>query len=375
MAATAAEIPRERDLLSRLAAGTAGVVGAAFLRRLVAELAGALDCRGRVRGRAERSAPGLGADRRQRGAGVELREGTEFELAGTPCEHAYEHELLLVRRGARLRYPEDSFLRDHQLDGYLAIALRAADGRAIGHMGVISSRTLDPTPSELQALRVFGARAAAELERRRHERALQGPRRRGRRLARPRRPGRRRRAPPDRPRPARRRPAAARRARAGAGAGAARARGRPGEGPGAPDRRPRAGRRRQPRAARAGPRAASRRASSAACAARSPRSPPSRRCRSGSTRCPTGACTAVVEATVWFLVSEALSNALKHAAATELRVSAAQHGRTLVAEVVRRRRRRRVHLARHRAAGPRGARRVARRPARPSRARPAPAPR
>ena len=43
--------------------------------------------------------------------------------------------------------------------------------------------------------------------------------------------------------------------------------------------------------------------------------------------------TAVVEATVWFLVSEALSNALKHAAATELRVSAAQHGRTLVAEV------------------------------------------
>jgi two-component sensor histidine kinase/uncharacterized protein YhfF len=43
--------------------------------------------------------------------------------------------------------------------------------------------------------------------------------------------------------------------------------------------------------------------------------------------------TPVVEATVWFLVSEALSNALKHAAATELRVTAAQHGRTLVAEV------------------------------------------
>ena len=42
---------------------------------------------------------------------------------------------------------------------------------------------------------------------------------------------------------------------------------------------------------------------------------------------------AVVEATVWFLVSEALTNALKHAGATALRVSAVQHGRTLVAEV------------------------------------------
>ena len=42
MAASPAEI-RERDLLGRLAAGTAGVVGAAFLRRLVQELAAALD--------------------------------------------------------------------------------------------------------------------------------------------------------------------------------------------------------------------------------------------------------------------------------------------------------------------------------------------
>ena len=42
-----------------------------------------------------------------------LREGHEFALAGTPCEHAYEHDLLLVRRGARLRYPADAFLNAH----------------------------------------------------------------------------------------------------------------------------------------------------------------------------------------------------------------------------------------------------------------------
>ena len=37
--------------------------------------------------------------------GMELREGHEFALKGTPCEHAYHEDLLLVPRGARARYP------------------------------------------------------------------------------------------------------------------------------------------------------------------------------------------------------------------------------------------------------------------------------
>ena len=247
---------------------------------------------------------------------MELREGYEFALAGTPCEHAYEHELLLVRRGARLRYPADQFLRAHCLDGYLAIPLHGADGRAIGHIGVISTRPLDPLPSELQALQVFAARAAAELERRRHERALRAARRRGRGLARPRRPRRRRGAPADRPRPARRRAAAARRPRPGARPRAARAR------TATPSRRssaspPRASRRPSPAASCASsPAACTRSGSSAACAGRSPRSPPSRRCRCTIDALPERRLPAVVETTIWFLVSEALSNAIKHAEAT-----------------------------------------------------------
>jgi signal transduction histidine kinase/uncharacterized protein YhfF len=333
MAATAAEIPRERDLLGRLAAGTAGVVGAAFLRRLVAELAGSLDaelafvaelnedCEGWARTVASAGKPG-----------VQLREGSEFDLTGTPCEHAYEHELLLVRRGARLRYPADTFLRAHQLDGYLAIALRAADGRAIGHMGVVSAHALDPTPTELQALRVFGARAAAELERRRHERALK----------------------------ARADEVAASRARAVQAADEERRRIGRDLHDGAQQRLVVLGQALELAlrdleddpdraiarlsAAREQAEVASRelrelarglhpvglerglRGALAALAAQSPlplriETLPDRRLPS------------VVETTVWFLVSEALANAIKHAGATSLRVSAVQHGRTLVAEV------------------------------------------
>src|SRR3954447_3723141 len=124
-AASAVEIPRERDLLSRLAAGTAGVVGKEFLRRLVAELAAALSAE--VAFVAELCGDGRACTIASAGRdGYELHEGRAFALAGTPCEHAYQHELLLVPRGARLRYPADLFLRAHGLDGYLALVLRDA---------------------------------------------------------------------------------------------------------------------------------------------------------------------------------------------------------------------------------------------------------
>jgi signal transduction histidine kinase/uncharacterized protein YhfF len=104
--------------------------------------------------------------------GIVYGEGTEFALDGSPCEDAYAQPLLLVARGARERFPRDRFLARHGLDAYLGVALRAADGHPIGHVAVIARRELDPAPDELDAVQVFAARAGAELERRRHEAAL-----------------------------------------------------------------------------------------------------------------------------------------------------------------------------------------------------------
>ena len=164
---------RDRDLLSRLAAGTAGVVGAAFLRRLVAEVAGALGAEVAFVAELIEQRPGYAVTiASSYPDGMELREGHEFALAGTPCADAYVQDLLLVPDGAGERYPADQFLATHAIEGYLAIPLRGADCRPIGHLGVTSTGELNPEPAELQALQVFAARAGAELERRRHERAL-----------------------------------------------------------------------------------------------------------------------------------------------------------------------------------------------------------
>src|SRR4029078_3847103 len=81
--------------------------------------------------------------------GFELGEGYEFELAGTPCEHAYTCELLRIPSNARARSPSDTSLREYELEVYIAMALRGADGRAIGHIAVISKNRLELTTEEL----------------------------------------------------------------------------------------------------------------------------------------------------------------------------------------------------------------------------------
>jgi signal transduction histidine kinase/uncharacterized protein YhfF len=330
----AANVPLTRDLLSRLAAGTAGVVGGAFLRRLVAELGAALHAEVAFVAELVDERPGYARTIASATApGIELGEGYEFELAGTPCEHVYTCELLRVPFNAMDRYPADTFLRQYSLEGYIALALKGADGRPIGHIAVISSRRLDLGPEELAALQIFGARAGAEVERRRHEaalrartvevaasraRALQAADEERRRIGRDLHDGAQQRLVvlgqaldlalrdlEKSPQDAANRLATAR------------------------EQATLAGRELRELARGLHP-VGLEKGLAGALAALAIQSPiPLRIAAIPARRLPP-----VVEATVWFLVSEALSNAIKHADATDLRVDIVQHGRTLVVEVV-----------------------------------------
>jgi signal transduction histidine kinase len=58
------------------------------------------------------------------------------------------------------------------MEGYLAVALQGSDGTQIGHIGVMAYARLEATPDEMAVLRIFAARAGAELERRWQEAIL-----------------------------------------------------------------------------------------------------------------------------------------------------------------------------------------------------------
>jgi signal transduction histidine kinase/uncharacterized protein YhfF len=163
----------QRDLLRTIAAGTAGSVGAAFLRSLSRSLAAAFaadvayvaeidDAHAPAHGRILACWPGADV----------LPEGYEYDFADTPCEAIGACEVISYPTGTVGRFPGDGFLARHGLEGYLAVPMYGAEGRLVGYVCALSRARLEAGEEEIAVLRIFAARAAAELERRRHEAAL-----------------------------------------------------------------------------------------------------------------------------------------------------------------------------------------------------------
>jgi signal transduction histidine kinase/uncharacterized protein YhfF len=164
----------ERDLLRRLATGTAGVVGDAFLRAMVRHLATAFGAELAFIGEHLPSP----ADGRVRVLaswrnGVEMPEGYEFDIDDTmPCAVVRGTGMLVLPTGTCAAYPGDRYVRDFGLDSYLGVALPGAGDAQVGYVALMASRPMDPDEDELAVLRTFAARAGAEIERRRHQAAL-----------------------------------------------------------------------------------------------------------------------------------------------------------------------------------------------------------
>jgi len=165
---------RERDLLRRLAAGTAGYVGDAFLRAMVRHLAAAFGAELAFIGE-HLPAPAEGRVRvlARWQDGVEMPEGYEFDLDETmPCSVVRRDGMLVLPIGTSHAYPRDRYVRDFGLDSYLGVALPGADEAQVGYVALMASRPMQPDEDELAVLRIFAARAGAEIERRRHAAAL-----------------------------------------------------------------------------------------------------------------------------------------------------------------------------------------------------------
>ena len=162
---------QDKDLLWFLAEGTAGTVGEEFFQRLVEHTA--LAFRADVAFVAE-----IVPEDRDYARflacweGGRLTESMEYCLEGTPCAEVGNGDLVSYPVGVRERFPADEMVIQMGLDGYLAVPLRGFDGGHLGHLGVLSRTPLYPDEEKLAALRIFAARAAAELEGRRHEARL-----------------------------------------------------------------------------------------------------------------------------------------------------------------------------------------------------------
>jgi PAS domain S-box-containing protein len=148
--------------------GTASETGARFFTALVENLAIALNTHGAwVTEYVEKS-------RRLRMLAYwvagGIAEGYEYNIAGTPCEQVIDSaSLRLFSDNLIAQFPDDPDLKPFGAISYMGIPLLDIDGQILGHLAVQDTRPMQEQHDKLALIQIFGARAAAELQRLRAE--------------------------------------------------------------------------------------------------------------------------------------------------------------------------------------------------------------
>jgi len=96
-----------------------------------------------------------------------------FDVEGTPCLKVVQGEVCHYRDGLVQLFPEDKLLADLGARSYLGVPMLDQDSRVIGHIAIIDDKPMERDERAIDLVRIFAARAAAELKRQRAETQLQ----------------------------------------------------------------------------------------------------------------------------------------------------------------------------------------------------------
>ncbi|NEP12436.1 MAG: response regulator [Symploca sp. SIO2C1] len=105
--------------------------------------------------------------------GENWSEQIEYDLAGTPCEQVLAGSSCYYRDDVRDCFPEDQELMALDVVSYLGIPLLDSANNVLGHLAVLDVQSMGNVPGRELILRIFAARAGAELERKQAEIAQQ----------------------------------------------------------------------------------------------------------------------------------------------------------------------------------------------------------
>jgi diguanylate cyclase (GGDEF)-like protein/PAS domain S-box-containing protein len=159
-------VPAPVGVFRALQEQLAGVVGQDFFRQLVRHLAVALDVEYAFVTTRKPQDPNrlllvAGWHVNRAAAG-----GNELLLADTPAARTLMEGQLWCEDETASAYPKDRWLRKHGIQAYCAVAIPGLDGRALGHLGIMSRQAFQASDELFSALQTFALRAAAELRRR-----------------------------------------------------------------------------------------------------------------------------------------------------------------------------------------------------------------
>jgi transcriptional regulator with GAF, ATPase, and Fis domain len=156
-------------VLRVLAEGTSAATGDDFFRSLARHAAQALGARYAFA--AETLNP-LESRSLAYWEGTDFGEGFSYRFPGTPCQRVAAGYVCSTKSGLQQAFPEDLWLQQINVDSYIGVPMRNAAGEVLGHIAVLHTTPMEPTPEHLAVLEIFASRGCAELERVRAERAL-----------------------------------------------------------------------------------------------------------------------------------------------------------------------------------------------------------
>ncbi len=163
---------KAENVLKNVLSGTASVTGKDFFTALVTHLGKALDVGhvfvAEILENNREKLQTLGFWCREK-----LEENFEYDLEGTPCEPIIkEAELKFYPNKVQEKFPKAKGLAAMKAECYLGVPLLNEKQEAIGVLCINSDRPLNNQENAIAIMTVFAARAAAEIQRQKAEKAL-----------------------------------------------------------------------------------------------------------------------------------------------------------------------------------------------------------
>jgi formate hydrogenlyase transcriptional activator len=168
------EVARRRqaeETLRAIVEGTAAVTGGDFFSALVHRLASAIgvryafatECTDRAKTRVRTLAFW---------SGDSFAENIEYDLALTPCERVIDGQVCHHVSELQARFPHDKDLVTLGAESFLGLPMADAAGEIIGHLAVLDDKPMPNASQAMSLMKIFAARAVAELQRLKAEQEL-----------------------------------------------------------------------------------------------------------------------------------------------------------------------------------------------------------
>jgi PAS domain S-box-containing protein len=160
----------EDAALWAIAEGVEAETGDRFFPSLTRHLASALACQYAFA--SELSDDGTRFRTRSLWGRGRFLENLEFPLEGTPCESVLNGNVAHHPEQVCELFPKDKGLRDWGVESYCGVPLLNSAGVVVGHLAILDDKPMWDGPRGIAIMRIFAARARAEIERLRAEAAL-----------------------------------------------------------------------------------------------------------------------------------------------------------------------------------------------------------